>query len=87
MSVGGDFQQMLQNSANNETLLFSDGQDARLFPTFDVGVTGKTEINVTPSIQAGVLYREGLNNLIRNETRYVNRRYVQVQVKYSLPIR
>jgi len=87
MSVGGDFQQMLQNSANNETLLFSDGEDARLFPTFDVGLTGKTEINVTPSIQAGVLYREGLNNLIRNETRYVNRRYVQVQVKYSLPIR
>jgi len=87
MSVGGDFQQMLQNSANNQTLLFSDGEDARLFPTFDVGVTGKTEINVTPSIQAGVLYREGINNLIRNESRYVNRRYVQVQVKYSLPIR
>jgi hypothetical protein len=87
MSVGGDFQQMLQNSRNNETVLFSSDGEAKLFPTFDVGVTGKTEVSITPSIQAGVLYREGVNNLIRNESQYVNRRYVQVQVKYSLPIK
>lgn len=87
MSVGGDFQQMLQNSGNNETVMFSEGTDAKLFPTFDVGVTGKTEVNITPAIQAGLMYREGLNNVIRNQSHYVNRRYIQVQVKYSLSIK
>lgn len=84
LSVGGDFQKMLNSK---EEIVQPESNNAKVFPNFDVGLTTKSEFSITPSIQAGLLYREGLNNLIKNDgSKYVNRRYIQVQFKYNIPI-
>lgn len=86
LSVGGDFQRVL--NIENETLQISKYQDNKILPRMDVGLTTKSEITVTPNLQAGILYREGMNNLLKQgNVEYVNRRYFQVQFKYNLPIR
>lgn len=86
LSVGGDFQQMVRKKEGEEKVQLISN-NAKLFPNFDVGLTTKSEFSITPNIQAGLLYREGLNNLLKSEgSKYVNRRYVQVQFKYNLPV-
>jgi hypothetical protein len=84
LSVGGDFQQMLNKK---EEIVQPESNNSKLFPNFDVGLTTKSEFSITPNIQAGLMYREGLNNLLKNDgTKYVNRRYIQVQFKYNIPV-
>lgn len=84
LSVGGDFQQMLNRQ---EEIVQPESNSAKVFPAFDVGLTTKSEFAITPNIQAGLMYREGLNSLLKSEgSRYVNRRYVQVQFKYNIPV-
>lgn len=84
LSVGGDFQQMLNRQ---EEIVKPESNNAKVFPGFDVGLTTKSEFSITPNIQAGLMYREGLNNLVKNDgSRFVNRRYVQVQFKYNIPV-
>ncbi|RYZ48349.1 MAG: hypothetical protein EOP49_18880 [Sphingobacteriales bacterium] len=84
LSVGGDFQQMLNKK---EEIVLPESNNSKLFPNFDVGLTTKSEFSITPNIQAGLMYREGLSNLLRNDgSKYVNRRYVQVQFKYNIPV-
>lgn len=86
LSVGGDFQQMIRTDDGQEKVQLVSNT-AKIFPTFDVGLTTKTEFSITPNIQAGLLYREGLNNLLKNDGgKYVNRRYIQVQFKYNIPV-
>jgi hypothetical protein len=84
LSIGGDFQQMLNKK---EEIVQPESNNSKVFPNFDVGLTTKSEFSITPNIQAGLLYREGLNNLIKNDgSKYVNRRYIQVQFKYNIPV-
>jgi hypothetical protein len=88
ISVGGDLQQML--SRDDELRKYQVTEEGtRVFPGLDLGFTGKTEYSITPEIQAGLLFREGLNNLIQpnQELPFVNRRYIQVQFKYNIPVR
>lgn len=88
ISIGGDLQQML--SPDNELQKYQVSEEGtRVFPGLDLGFTGKTEYSITPQIQAGLIFREGLNNLLRpnRDIPFVNRRYVQVQFKYNIPIR
>ena len=86
LSVGGDFQQMVRKKEGEEKVQLISN-NAKLFPNFDIGLTTKSEFSITPNIQAGLIYREGLNNLLKSEgSKYVNRRYVQVQFKYNLPV-
>jgi hypothetical protein len=85
LSVGGDFQRMLNQ---NEEIVQPENLDTKVFPNFDVGLTTKTEFTISPNLQAGLVYREGLNNLIKSDAgRYVNRRYLQVQFKYNIPLK
>jgi len=85
LSVGGDFQQILNK---REEIVRPNNSDTKIFPNFDVGITTKSEFSISPNIQAGLVYREGLNNLLRGDGgKYVNRRYFQVQFKYNLPLK
>lgn len=85
LSVGGDFQKMLSNE--NEIVVQKENK-AQILPNLDIGLTAKSEIGVTSNITAGLLYREGLNHVFKSDGgRYLNRRYVQVQFKYNLPVR
>lgn len=87
LSVGGDFQQILNRKGEQDEIVQPGTNSSKVFPNFDVGLTAKSEFAITPSIQAGLVYREGLNNMLKSEgSKYVNRRYIQVQFKYSLPV-
>lgn len=87
LSVGGDFQQILNKRGEQDEIVQPGTNSSKVFPNFDVGLTAKSEFSITPSIQAGLVYREGLNNVLKNEgSKYVNRRYIQVQFKYNLPV-
>ncbi|MFT4062426.1 MAG: hypothetical protein QM642_08730 [Edaphocola sp.] len=85
VSMGADMQRMLTGAPE---LVQPETNSALLLPSVDLGVTAKTDLSITPNVQAGIMYREGVNNLLRkNENvRYLNRRYVQVQFKYSIPL-
>ena len=85
VSVGGDFQRML---GGNDEVVQPQNDNTKIFPTLDVGLTTKTEFTISPNLQAGVVYREGLNNLVNGSDagKYVNRRYLQVQFKYNIPM-
>lgn len=84
VSTGPDFQQLLTSSPD-PTIMFKD-HDVKLVPNFDVGLTGKAEFFLSPSIQTGIIYRQGVNNIIRNNNDYLNRNYFQIELKYTLPL-
>jgi len=83
LSVGADMQQKLDQGTQTRTLVYTQGE-IRLLPDFDMGITGRTEYNITPKMKAGILYREGINNLIRGNNTYFDRRYVQIQLKFRI---
>jgi len=84
LSVGGDFQRMLNKK---DEIVQPDNNNTKIFPTMDVGLTTKSEFIISPNLQAGLVYREGLNNIFKSDAPYVNRRYVQVQFKYNIPLK
>jgi len=82
-SVGADLQRLLDHNNSVKTLVYQS-DDLKLIPGTDVGLTGKTEYNVSNRIRAGVLYREGINNFINGSDDYFDRRYLQVQLKFRV---
>lgn len=85
IGAGPDFQQLLQSQGDKNVVTSGDNQSAEVIRDFDFGVQGKTEYSVTSRLKAGLQYREGLNQLFqKGNERFVNRRYMQVQLKYTL---
>lgn len=84
LSVGGDFQKMLNTT---DEIVQPDNTNTKIFPTMDIGLTTKSEFTISPNLQAGLMYREGLNNIFKADAPYVNRRYLQVQFKYNIPLK
>lgn len=84
LSAGPDFQQLLRDGSNNAIMFLND--DVKIIPDMDMGVTGRAEFSITPNIQSGITYREGLNNFIRNNDNFLNRRYIQVQMRFTVPL-
>jgi hypothetical protein len=84
LSAGPDFQQLLRDGSDKAIMFMDDG--VKIIPDMDMGLTGKAEFSITPNIQSGIIYREGLNNFIRNNDNYLNRRYIQVQMRFTVPL-
>lgn len=90
VSFGADFQQLLQNSADNDendglaSMAVNDRSERKYIPSFDIGVTGKTEYMLTKRLKAGIAYRNGVNSLLKNNKLYLDRNYLQVQLKYTI---
>ena len=82
VGLGPDFQQMLVD--NRPAPSDVDRGTLKEVPTFDVGFMGKTEYAVTRNIKAAVYYREGINNIITPTGKYIDRNYVQFQVKCAI---
>lgn len=84
-SVGADLQQRIASMSQNGTAVFTPSTDPKIIPKLDLGFTGKTEFLISPKIEAGLLYRNGLNNFLdpQRQFPYLNRRYLQVQLKYN----
>src|SRR5690606_34629725 len=87
ISIGGDLQQMLNTPQPGEIKISTADSKVKVLPTMDIGITAKSESDICPNIQAGMLFREGLNNYFSNNEEFFNRRYIQVQFKYNLPIK
>lgn len=86
LSAGIDLQQRIASlSSQNGTAVFTPSTDPRIIPQLDFGLTGKTEFFISPKIEVGALYRNGLNNLVQTKDvhPFLNRRYIQVQLKYN----
>ena len=82
IGANADIQRMLQQNSNNTVQVSDDA--VKLFPLTDYGIAGKAEVSVTSKLNAGIIYRQGMNNLLSAGTDYLDRRYLQVQLKYRL---
>ncbi|MCW3121230.1 MAG: hypothetical protein JWQ38_722 [Flavipsychrobacter sp.] len=82
LAAGPDFQQAL---ADNRPVAAKEyrgtAQEAAMF---DVGLVGKTEYAITRNIKAGVSYRKGINSVIVPTGKYIDRDYMQFQVKCAI---
>jgi hypothetical protein len=83
VGIGPDFQQML---VDNRPVTSPDATTGNIqeVPMFDIGFMGKTEYAVSKNIKAAIYYREGINNIITPMNRYVDRNYVQFQIKCAI---
>ncbi len=82
VGIGPDFQQMLVD--NRPEINTSERGNIKVAPVFDMGFMGKTEVAVTKNIKAAVYYREGINNVITPTNKYIDRNYLQFQIKCAI---
>lgn len=83
IGVGPDFQQMLID--NRPTITNNvDRGNIQVTPTFDVGFIGKSEFLVTKRMKAAVSYRKGINNILTPMDKYIDRDYLQFQVRCTI---
>ena len=82
VGVGPDFQQALAD--NRPAPSSVDRGNIQVAPLFDVGFVGKTEYALTKKVKAGIYYRKGVNNIITPMDKYIERDYLQFQVKYTI---
>lgn len=80
IGVGADIQRLLLNSATYEVK--NEAGALQQITTLDLGISGKTEYQISKKIKAGILYRNGLNDVLKNK-KYLDRDYLQVQFKYT----
>ena len=82
IGLGPDFQRMLAD--NRPTTSNVDRGNIEVAPLFDVGFIGKTEYAFTKRIKAAVSYRKGVNNLLTPMDKYIDRDYLQFQVRCTI---
>ncbi len=82
IGAGPDFQKALvDNRPAPSTVDRGTIQEA---PLFDIGMMGKTEYALNKRVQAAVLYRKGINNILTPMGKYIDRDYVQFQVRCTI---
>ena len=82
IGLGPDFQRMLVDNRPAPSTV--DRDVVQVAPLFDIGFIGKTEYALTKKVKAGIYYRKGVNNLITPTDKYIDRDYLQFQVKYTI---
>lgn len=82
VGVGPDFQAMLHD--NRPATSTVDRENIAVAPTFDVGFVGKTEVSFTNRIKAAVAYRKGVNGVINPSGKFIDRDYLQFQMKCAI---
>ena len=85
LAAGPDFQQALVD--NRPAAVPASEQpfsNVTVMPLFDMGLIGKTEYSITHRIKAQLSYRKGINNILTPENKYIDRNYMQVQVRCAI---
>ncbi len=82
VAVGPDFQRMLVDNRPAPSAV--ERGTIQVAPVFDVGFIGKTELGITKKVKAAVYYRKGVNNVITPMGKFIDRDYLQFQVKYTI---
>lgn len=80
--MGPDFQKMLVD--NRPATSTVDRGNLQVAPTFDVGFIGKTEYALTQRVKAAVSYRKGINSVITTSNKYIDRDYLQFQMRCTI---
>lgn len=83
IGAGPDFQQLLQ-SEEKKVVYETNDKPVESLPSFDVGLQAKAEVFISRKLKASLQYRKGVNDAFQKSSNYVNRNYMQVQVKYTL---
>ncbi|HTN46031.1 MAG TPA: hypothetical protein VL098_06745 [Flavipsychrobacter sp.] len=83
IGAGVDMQKLLDGSASDRPVVATE-DGFKMIPLWDAGITGRTEYNISKRVKAGILYREGINNMFSGDKRYFERRYLQIQMKLKL---
>lgn len=82
IGMGPDFQKMLVD--NRPATSTVDRGNLQVAPTFDVGFIGKTEYALTQRVKAAVSYRKGINSVITTSNKYIDRDYLQFQMRCTI---
>lgn len=82
IGMGPDFQKMLVD--NRPATSEVDRGNLQVAPSFDVGFIGKTEYALTQRVRAAVAYRKGINGVINPSDKYIDRDYLQFQMKCTI---
>jgi hypothetical protein len=82
VGAGPDFQKALAD--NRPAPSSVERGNIQVAPLFDIGFIGKTEYNITKQVKAAVYYRKGINNVITPMDKYIDRDYLQFQVKCTI---
>ncbi len=82
IGMGPDFQKMLVD--NRPATSEVDRGNLQVAPSFDVGFVGKTEYALTQRVKAAVSYRKGINGVINPSDKFIDRDYVQFQMRCTI---
>lgn len=82
--AGADVQRLFQSGDKTKFVVDKDANAVKTAPTLDYGLVGKTEYTLFRSLKAGVQYRYGLNEVLAPGKDYINRSYLQVQLKLGI---
>lgn len=82
IGAGPDFQKMLVDNRPAPSTI--DPRTLQEAPSFDIGMMGKTEYALTQKVKAAVYYRKGINNVITPTGKFIDRDYLQFQVKCTI---
>ena len=82
LSGGADVQRLLQG--DKLMTVTQNVVDAKYLPSYDLGFVGKSEYAISKQIKATVYYRHGLNNAVSGTDKYIDRNYIQFQLKFSI---
>lgn len=83
IGIGPDYQQLISN-LGHDIIYFSGYGSGNLLPSRDLGLLSKADFKLNKRINAGVMYRSGINSYIRNDINIKNRNYFQLQLNYIL---
>lgn len=78
VGAGADVQRLLQDKYDYVT---DANGNVFAIPATDIGMTGKAEYTLSPRIQTGIQYRNGISNMLESGKNYLERDYFQVQIK------
>jgi len=82
IGLGPDFQQMLVDNRPAPSTVTRE--NIQVAPSFDVGFVGKTEYAFTSKVRAAVAYRKGINGFINPGDKFIDRNYLQFQMKCTI---
>ena len=82
IAAGPDFQRALADNRPYQSTEYRG--DIMVAPLFDVGFIGKTEYSITRTIKAGISYRKGINNFLTPMDKYIDRDYLQFQLRCAI---
>ena len=85
IAAGPDFQQALTNNRPSTTPIANlSSENVAVSPLFDFGFMAKTEYSLSRKLKAQFSYRKGMNNALTPGDRFIDRNYMQLQVRCAI---